>query len=185
VIVELDGRTVSFGGLTLLRPHVMIEYDVDPPIASEDFGPHLLILDVTDEVSDDLYPTAWHDFQLRHLGPGRTTTRLDRRPRLERPDYASSCARPSRRAPTAGVRKTRRFHRSRVQHGATGRAIHCGATSDFRLWGRSSSSSAIACTASAKCVRHPTGRGLAALGARLAAGLIPPRPAPACHDRDR
>jgi hypothetical protein len=84
VEVEIDGRRVAFIGVTLLRPHVMIEYDIGPPLEEESpFGPHLVIVDVTDDTSDELYPTFWHDFQWPWLAPGRTTTRLERRPPAE------------------------------------------------------------------------------------------------------
>jgi hypothetical protein len=81
VVVQIGDRNVTFDGVTLLRPHVMIEYDVYPPIDAESpFGPHLLIVDVTDDTSNELYPTMWHDWRWRDRGPGRTTTRLERRP---------------------------------------------------------------------------------------------------------
>lgn len=83
VEVEIAGYRVAFVGVTLLRPHVMIEYDIRPPLEVESpFGPHLLIVDVTDDTSDELYPTFWHDFQWPSVAPGRTTTRLERRPPL-------------------------------------------------------------------------------------------------------
>jgi hypothetical protein len=78
--VEIAGHHVAFVGLNLLRPHVMIEYNVRPPLQTESpFGPHLVILDVTDDTSDEPYPTFWHDFQWPHIAEGRTTTRLERR----------------------------------------------------------------------------------------------------------
>ena len=83
VEVNVGDHRVTFDGVNLLRPHVMIEYVVDPPIASEEFGPHLLLLDVTDDASEEHYPTAWEDFRWPHLGPGRTTTRLEVRPPAE------------------------------------------------------------------------------------------------------
>ena len=59
----------------------MIEYDISPPLETESpFGPHLLIFDVTDDTSDEPYATFWHDFQWPLISPGRTTTRLERRP---------------------------------------------------------------------------------------------------------
>jgi hypothetical protein len=55
VEVEIDGRRVRFVGVTLLRPHVMIEYEIAPPLETgSPFGPHLVILDVTDDTSDEL-----------------------------------------------------------------------------------------------------------------------------------
>ncbi len=84
VEVEIDGRQVRFIGVTLLRPHVMIEYDIAPPLETESpFGPHLVILEVTDDTSDEPYETFWHDFQWSWIAPGRTTTRLERRPSPE------------------------------------------------------------------------------------------------------
>jgi hypothetical protein len=84
VEVDVGDHRVTFDGVNLLRPHVMIEYVVDPPIAAESpFGPHLLLLDVTDDTSEEHYPTAWEDFRWPHLEPGRTTTRLERRPPAE------------------------------------------------------------------------------------------------------
>ena len=84
VEVEIAGRQVAFVGITLLRPHVMIEYNITPPLQTESpFGPHLVILDVTDDTSDELYPTCWHDFQWPWIADGRTTTRLERRPAAE------------------------------------------------------------------------------------------------------
>jgi hypothetical protein len=54
---------VTFVGLNLLNGAVMIEYDVDPPLGRERHRwPHLLSLLVTDDVSDDVYPTSWEDF---------------------------------------------------------------------------------------------------------------------------
>lgn len=81
VEVEIGGHRVTFVGVTLLRPHVMIEYKVDPPLNTElIFGPHVVIIDVTDDLSDEFYPTMWHDFQWPWIALGRTTTRLERRP---------------------------------------------------------------------------------------------------------
>jgi hypothetical protein len=81
VEVEIAGRRIAFVGITLLRPHVMIEYNITAPLQTESpFGPHLVILDVTDDTSDELYPTFWHDFQWPWIADGRTTTRLKRRP---------------------------------------------------------------------------------------------------------
>lgn len=81
ITAEISGRTVKFVGLNLLNGVVMVEYDVNPPLTSPGpFGPHLLVLLVTDDTSDEVYPTAWEDFRWPHVGPGRTTTRLDRRP---------------------------------------------------------------------------------------------------------
>ena len=81
VEVEIAGRRIAFVGVTLLRPHVMVEYDITPPLQTESpFGPHVVILDVTDDTSDELYATFWHDFQWPAIAEGRTTTRLERRP---------------------------------------------------------------------------------------------------------
>jgi hypothetical protein len=80
----IEDRYVRFVGVTLLRPHVMIEYDIEPPLQEESpFGPHLVIVDVTDDTSRELYPTFWHDFRWPSIAPGRTTTRLERRPVAE------------------------------------------------------------------------------------------------------
>jgi hypothetical protein len=79
--IEISGRTVKFVGVNLLNGVVMIEYDVDPPLnPPSPFGPHLLVLRVVDDTSGEVYPTAWNDFCWPHVRPGRTTTRLDRRP---------------------------------------------------------------------------------------------------------
>jgi hypothetical protein len=81
ITTEIAGRTVKFVGLNLLHGVVMIEYDVDPPLTPPSpFGPHLLVLRVIDDTSDEVYPTAWEDFRWPLIRPGRTTTRLDRRP---------------------------------------------------------------------------------------------------------
>jgi hypothetical protein len=76
VTAEIHDRQVTFLGVNLLNGVVMVEYDVEPPLDAGPFGPHLLVLDV----SDDVYPTAWEDFQWPGRAPGRTTTRLNRRP---------------------------------------------------------------------------------------------------------
>src|SRR6266545_4356978 len=84
VEVRIGRYDVAFVGITLLRPHVMIEYDITPPLRTETpFGPHVVILEVTDDTSDETYPTAWLDFQWPTIGEGRTTTRLERRPPAE------------------------------------------------------------------------------------------------------
>jgi hypothetical protein len=82
VVVDVRGHRVEIDGLTLLRPHVMIEYRIDPPLRTESpFGPHLLIFDVTDDAAPGSpYPTFWHDWHWPTLGPDRYTTRLERRP---------------------------------------------------------------------------------------------------------
>lgn len=80
VVTEIGQRTVMFVGVNLLNGVVMVEYDVGPPLDADPFGPRLLALAVTDDVSDELYPTAWEDFRWRDRGPARVTTRLDRRP---------------------------------------------------------------------------------------------------------
>lgn len=75
-------RRVSFVGLNLLNDVVMVEYEVDPPLPGPQvFGPQLVRLIVTDDVSEDPYPTSWEDFyHWPEHGPSRVTTRLDRRP---------------------------------------------------------------------------------------------------------
>ena len=83
VMAEVDHRRVMFRGVNMLNRAVMVEYDVEPPLDADPFGPRLLELAVTDDVSDELYPTAWEDFRWRDRGPGRVTTRLDRRPPAE------------------------------------------------------------------------------------------------------
>jgi hypothetical protein len=84
VTVRVDGRSVKFVGLNLLNRAVMVEYDVDPPLnRPHPHGACLLALSVTDDVSAETYPTRWEDFEWRHMAPGRTTTRLDRRPPAE------------------------------------------------------------------------------------------------------
>jgi hypothetical protein len=81
VEIEIAGHRIAFDGLTLLRGKVMVEYDVIPPLQTETpFGPHLVILEASDDTSSEPYPTFWHDFQWPGRGPGRTTTRLERRP---------------------------------------------------------------------------------------------------------
>jgi hypothetical protein len=80
VVVEIEGHRVAFVGLNLLRSHVMVEYDVDPPLEVAFPGPRLVTVDVTDDTSDERYPTEWEDFPWRDVGPGRATTRLERRP---------------------------------------------------------------------------------------------------------
>jgi hypothetical protein len=81
VVVTIRGHRVTFVGLNLFNGAVMIEYDVDPPLAGEGHRrPHLLNLVVTDDVSDDVYPTSWEDFAWPERGAGRATTRLDHRP---------------------------------------------------------------------------------------------------------
>jgi hypothetical protein len=83
VTAKIHDRRVTFLGVNLLTGVVMVEYDVEPPLDAGPFGPHLLVLDVTDDVSDEVYPTAWEDFQWPGRAPGRTTTRLNRRPPAE------------------------------------------------------------------------------------------------------
>ncbi len=81
VSAMVAGRTVRFVGANLLQNIVMIEYDITPPLMPPSvFGPHLLVLQVTDDVSGGRYPTTWENFPWPHITPGRTTTRLDRRP---------------------------------------------------------------------------------------------------------
>ncbi len=82
VTARIAGRQVTFVGLNLLNNVVMVEYDVDPPLRGPDaFGPRLLCLTVTDDVTEDPYPTEWEDFHhWPEHGPNRVTTRLDRRP---------------------------------------------------------------------------------------------------------
>lgn len=80
VVTEVGHRTVMFVGVNLLNGVVMVEYDVEPPLDANPFGARLLALAVTDDVSDELYPTAWEDLRWRDRGPARVTTRLDRRP---------------------------------------------------------------------------------------------------------
>ena len=68
---------MSFVGLNLLNDVVMVEYELDPPLRRLGvFGPELLCLTVTDDVSEEPYPTAWEDWPWRERGPGRFTTRL-------------------------------------------------------------------------------------------------------------
>jgi hypothetical protein len=86
VTVEIGERIVRFIGVNLLNGVVMVEYDVEPALNASNagpFGPQLLILTVTDDVSSEVYPTVWEDFRWPSHGPGRTTTRLDRRPPAE------------------------------------------------------------------------------------------------------
>src|SRR3982750_1383547 len=81
-VVEVDfgAHRVRFDGLTLLRPHVMVEYEATPPLRTDDpFGPHLLWLEATDDFGGE-YPVSWPAFQWPWRGAGRMTTRLDRRP---------------------------------------------------------------------------------------------------------
>lgn len=66
VTVQIGDRRVTFVGLNLLNRVVMVEYDIKPPWnAAVPFGSHLLVLDVTDDVSDEVYPTAWENFERR------------------------------------------------------------------------------------------------------------------------
>jgi len=84
VTLTVGGHRVTFVGLNLLRPHVMVEYDVDPPLVTPTpFGPQLLVLEVTDDTSDRVYETMWLDFPWPQFGAGRRTTRLERRPPAE------------------------------------------------------------------------------------------------------
>ena len=81
VTVRVDDRTVKFVGLSLLNRAVMVEYDVDPPLnRPHPHGAYILVIAVTDDVSEEVYPTMWEDFEWPHVAPGRTTTRLDQRP---------------------------------------------------------------------------------------------------------
>jgi len=81
VVVAIGDHRVAFVGVNLLRPHVMVEYDIDPPLNTPTpFGPQLLILEVTDDTSDRIYETMWLDFPWPEFGEGRRTTRLERRP---------------------------------------------------------------------------------------------------------
>jgi len=65
----------------MLNGAVMVEYDIDPPLQRESpQGPHLVTLRVTDDATSEIYPTSWEDFPWPDWVPGRTTTRLDRRP---------------------------------------------------------------------------------------------------------
>jgi hypothetical protein len=59
IVTEVGHRTVMFVGVNLLNGVVMVEYDVEPPLDANPFGARLLVLAVTDDVSDELYPTAW------------------------------------------------------------------------------------------------------------------------------
>jgi hypothetical protein len=83
VTTDIGQRRVMFVGVNLLNGVVMVEYDVEPPLDANPFGPRLLALAVTDDVSDEQYPTAWEDFRWRDRGPARVTTRLDRRPPVQ------------------------------------------------------------------------------------------------------
>ncbi len=82
VTASIGDRAVTFVGLNLLNGAVMVEYDVEPPLSGPGaFGPRLLTLTVTDDLSERVYPTAWEDFHAwGEHGPNRATTRLDRRP---------------------------------------------------------------------------------------------------------
>jgi hypothetical protein len=75
-------RQVTFVGLNLLNNVVMVEYDVEPPLPVQiAFRPQLLVLLVTDDVSERFYETACEDFRpWPEHGPNRVTTRLTRRP---------------------------------------------------------------------------------------------------------
>jgi hypothetical protein len=79
--LNIGEHRVEFVGLTLLDKRVIIEYDVDPPFLREHpFGPALLKLRVTDDLTPDIYPTMWEDFPWPTIKPNRLTTRLNRRP---------------------------------------------------------------------------------------------------------
>src|ERR1700728_1312627 len=81
VVARVGERRVSFVGLNLLGGVVMVEYDIDPPLQTiSPFGPCPLTLRVTDDATSEVYPRRWEDFPWPECGPGRTTTRLDRRP---------------------------------------------------------------------------------------------------------
>lgn len=81
VATAIGSHRVTFVGLNLLRGVVMVEYDVDPPLLRDaPIGPALLELRVKDDLSEEVYPTAWEDFPWPDHGAGRLTTRLDRRP---------------------------------------------------------------------------------------------------------
>lgn len=90
VQTTIAGYRVSFDGLNLIRLRVMVEYNVDPPIEPVPFdeytpsrgmfGTRIMTLYVVDDTSPEPYPTFWEDLKWPNLGPGRTTTRLERRP---------------------------------------------------------------------------------------------------------
>lgn len=82
VTAMIGDRCVTFVGINLLNKAVIVEYEVEPPLTrSEADSNRLLVLTVTDDVSEQPYPTAWEDFhEWREQGPNRVTTRLDRRP---------------------------------------------------------------------------------------------------------
>jgi hypothetical protein len=84
VEADVEGRRVRFVGLNLIYRVVMVEYDVDPPLDAGPIGPHLLIIEARDDVSDAPYETFWHDFPWGRDGArfprGRMTTRLEHRP---------------------------------------------------------------------------------------------------------
>jgi len=98
VQTRVAGHRVTFDGLNLIRLRVMVEYNVDPPIepipladtfgrrfdeyipSRGPFGTRIMTLHVVDDTSPEPYPTFWEDLKWPTLGPGRTTTRLERRP---------------------------------------------------------------------------------------------------------
>lgn len=73
---------MTFVGLRFFRPHVMVEYDVEPPIPQGGFGPRVLVIEATDDGSAERYPTSWQDFPWpwEPWGVNRATTRLERCP---------------------------------------------------------------------------------------------------------
>ncbi len=84
VQTSIAGYRVSFDGLTFLRDRVMVEYATDPsPPASPRFGAKVLRLHVVDDCTTEPYSTEWEDLVWPNLGPGRMTTRLERRPPAE------------------------------------------------------------------------------------------------------
>jgi hypothetical protein len=84
VEMTLGDYRVTFDGLNLLNGVVMVEYSVTPPHEVDSpFGPHLLVVEASDDTSDELYETFWPDFPWTHIAPGRMTTRLQKRPSPE------------------------------------------------------------------------------------------------------
>jgi hypothetical protein len=84
VTVAIGDRRVTFLGVNLLNNAVIVEYAIEPPLLAPTFPQaRVVALEVTDDVSDDVYTPSWEDFPWPDRGRGRVTTRLDRRPPAE------------------------------------------------------------------------------------------------------
>lgn len=63
--MTLGEHRVAFDGLNLLHGVVMVEYSITPPLEVDSpFGPHLLVVEASDDTSDELYETFWPGLSL-------------------------------------------------------------------------------------------------------------------------